>query len=141
MFEKFLNDDIDKEMMRDYLEQHAGYYDTLMQGIKTFSQQHLSSSDKYIDAISSQLLELNKLQQHDLSAEERIHLHNKSDELLDRMKNEADKNRNHAIQITAIAAGAFAAIGGGAIYLATRNPDLLKKGIETIAQETTKRIK
>jgi len=46
----------------------------------------------------------------------------------------------HGRTFATIAGGVALVLGGGAIFLATRNPDIMKKGLEMVAQETVKQI-
>ena len=72
--------------------------------------------------------------------EQKDKIYQQIDSLLDRIKEEVNANRSYGEKLVLVTGSVALAIAGGAIYLATRNPEVLKKGVETIAQETVKRI-
>lgn len=140
MFDKFTKGEIDREMMKNYLEEHVHLFDTLVDGVKSFSNSHEKSSHDYIENIGKQIIELQKFLETNRPIDEVIKINREINDLLERLKEETNANRNHAVRFATLAAGVFCVIGGGAVFIANKNPELLKKGIETVAESTTKRL-
>jgi hypothetical protein len=60
--------------------------------------------------------------------------------VLDRMKEEAEAGRGTMKTVVTIAAGVGVVVLGDAVAIATKNPELMKKGIEMVAKETVKSV-
>ena len=140
LIEMNLKGEFGKEIFKDYLKEGNITYKTFFDGLGTFVDTHKSSSNKYLELLEYRMKDLMKQAESAKTDEQKEILDNQIDLILDRLKEEVNENRFHG-QKFALVAGAVATVFvGGAIYLVTRNSEVLKKGVEMIAQETVKQI-
>ncbi|RFB12737.1 hypothetical protein DZB84_18485 [Bacillus sp. HNG] len=129
-----------KEVFKEFLKEANVTYTTFVEGLKNFVNVHKDSSNKYIEALNSRMKDLMEQAKNAKTADEKDRLDKKIDEILDRLKQEADANRSQGQKYALIAGGVATIVAGGAIFLVTRNPEVIKKGAEMIAKETLKQI-
>ncbi|MFB5088372.1 hypothetical protein PGC35_14395 [Psychrobacillus sp. PGGUH221] len=140
LIELHLTNKIDKEDLKEFLKESNVTYKTFIEGLGVFVDIHKESSNKYIESLDYRLKDLIKQAENAETEELKEKLDKKIDSILNRLKEEADANRTHFQKTLIVTAGLGASVIGGAIFLATRNPELFKKGVEMIAQESIKRI-
>lgn len=129
-----------KEVFKEFLKEANVSYTTFIEGLKNFVDVHKESSNKYIEALNLRIEDLMEQAKNANTADEKEKLDKKIDEILDRLKQEADANRTQGQKYALIAGGVVTILAGGAIFLVTRNPEMIKKGAEMIAKETIKQI-
>lgn len=140
LIEMNIKGQIGKEVLKEFLKEANVSYTTFVEGLKTFVNVHRESSNKYIEALNSRIEDLMEQAKNANTADEKDKLDKKIDEILDRLKQEADANRTQGQKYALIAGGVVTILAGGAIFLVTRNPEMIKKGAEMIAKETIKQI-
>lgn len=140
LIEMNIKGQVDNETIRDFLKESNVAFKIFFDGLGTFIDTHKSSSNQYIETINDYIKDLSSQAENAETDEQKEKIYQKIDSLLDRIKEEVNANRSHGEKLAWMAGSVALTLAGGAIYLATRNPDILKKGVETIAQETVKRI-
>ena len=129
-----------KEIFRDYLKESNITYKTFFEGLGTFIDAHKSSSNKYLEMLDYRMKDLMKQAENAKTDEQKEKLDKQIESIIERLKEEVNANRLHGQKFAMIAGGVATVLAGGAILLVTRNPEVLKKGAEMLAQETVKQI-
>ncbi|USK60404.1 hypothetical protein [Peribacillus asahii] len=129
-----------KEVFRDFLKETNTTYKSFVEGLGKFIDVHKSSSNKYMEALDFRMKDLMKQAENARTPEDKEKFDRKIDDILNRLKEEAEANRSQGQKYAIIAGGVATILAGGAIFLVTRNPEVLKKGAEMIAKETVKQI-
>lgn len=132
--------EVDKEVFNTFLKEANITYTTFINSLKEYSNSHMDSSNNYTLALSSRLDNLSEQAKNAKTPEDEEKLDAKIDDILNRLKQEAADNRKHSWRTTALIGGVGITVIGGAVFMATRNPEVFKKGLEMIAKETVKQI-
>lgn len=140
LIEMNIKGEFGKDIFKELLKESNTSYKTFIEGLGNFINTHKSSSDKYIEALDWRMKNLAKQAENAKTEQEKEQIDKEIDKILDRIEKEADKNRGHGQKFGLIAGGIATVLAGSAIFLVTRNPEVLKKGAEIVAQETIKQI-
>ncbi|WP_175638329.1 hypothetical protein [Metabacillus schmidteae] len=140
LIEMNIQGQIEKEILKEFLKESNITYKTFVEGLKTFIDSHKSSSNKYMEALDYRMKGLMKQAENANTPEDKEKVDKEIDIILDRLKEEVDSNRKHTLKVVMVAGGIGTILAGSAIFIATRNPEVLKKGVEMIAKETVKQI-
>lgn len=128
----YLKDGFSTEELTAYLKEANLGYEAFINGLDSFIEKGNYSSKKYTDALQSLVDDLRVRIKEAKTVEEDERIWVNINNLLDRMKEEADRETDLINNLSKIAAGVGVIVIGGAVAIATKNPDLLKKGIEMI---------
>lgn len=129
-----------KEVFKDYLKESNTAYKTILDGLGSFIDTHVKSSEKYLEVLDYRMKNLMKQSENAKTDEQKEKLDQQIEAILDRLKEEVNENRMQGHKFALIAGSVATVLAGGAVFLVTRNPDVLKKGAEMIAQETVRQI-
>ncbi|MCM3390611.1 hypothetical protein M3649_21235 [Ureibacillus chungkukjangi] len=140
LIEMNIKGEFEKEVFKDYLKENNITYKIFFEGLGTFVDTHKSSSNKYLELLDYRMKDLIKQAENAKTDEQKEKLDKQIDSILDRLKEEVTANRSHGQNFAWMAGGVAIVLAGSAIFLATRNPEVFKKGVEMIAQETVKQI-
>jgi len=140
LIEMSIKGDFGKDIFKEFLKETNTSYKTFIEGLKVFVDTHKSSSNKYIEALDYRMKDLMKQVENAKTEEEKEKIEKKIDTILDRLEKEANENRKQGQKYALIASGVAITLAGSAIFLVTRNPEVVKKGVEMIARETVKQI-
>lgn len=140
LIEMNLKGQFENEIFRNYLKESNITYKTLIEGLSAFIDTHKPSSNKYLEILDNRINSLMKQAENAKTDEQKERLDYQIDLILDRLKKEVNENRIHSQKLALIAGSMATMIAGGALFLVTRNPEVLKKGTEMIAKETFKQI-
>ena len=140
LIEMNIKGEFGKEVFKEFLKETNTSYKTFLEGLGTFVDTHKSSSNKYLEALDYRMKDLMKQAEIAKTDEQKEALDKKIDSILDDLKEEVNANRLQGIKFAIIAGGIATVLAGSAVFLVTRNPEVLKKGVEMIALETTKQI-
>lgn len=132
--------DIDTEVFSTFLKEANITYTTFINSLKEYSNSHMDSSNNYTSALRSRLDDLTEQAKNIKTPEDEEKLDAKIEDILNRLKQESSDNRQHSWRITTFIGGIGVVVIGGAVLMATKNPDVFKKGMEMIAKETVKQI-
>jgi hypothetical protein len=128
--------DIFKELMHKSNITYKQYLDSLGK----FIDNDKEASKAYQETISWLIMDLRKEAESVETDEAKEKIHAKIEALLDRMEKEVNKKREQGIKYAALAAGALTIVGGLGFYAITKNPALLKKGAEMVAQAAAQQV-
>lgn len=140
LIDMYIKGQFENENIRDYLKESNVTFKTFFDGIGAFVETHKTSSNKYIETLDDCIKDLRRQAESAETDEQKEKIYNQIKSLLDKIKEEVNANRSYGEKLVLMTGSVALALAGGALYLATRNPEVLKKGVETIAQETVKRI-
>lgn len=140
LIEMNIKGQIENEVFKEFFQEGNITYKTFIEGLNNFVHAHMSSSNKYSEALEYRMRDLIEQAKNADTDAEKERLERAIDSVLDKLKDEAEANRGQTIKIAMIAAGVGTIITGGAIFVATRNPEILKKGVEIIAKESAKQL-
>ncbi|MET3697125.1 hypothetical protein SAMN05877753_1054 [Bacillus oleivorans] len=129
-----------KDVFKEFVKENNTTYKNFIDGLVKLTSVHETASATYLKTLEWLIKDLRKEVENATTLEEKKEIDKKIDAILDRIEKEADKNREHGRTGMLILAGVATLIMGSGIYLFTRNPELLKKGTQMIAQETVKQI-
>lgn len=139
ILEDYVKDDLDKEELTSFMKGANVTYQIFMNGIDRFFEESNYSSKKYTDGLQS-LLDGLKEQINDvhITEEENERIWRNIDKVLDRMKEEAIRQNDLGKEYSFLGLGVAGLAIAGAITVVTKNPEMLKKGIEMIQTKTSK---
>lgn len=140
LIEMYIKGQIENENIKDYLKESNVTFKTFFDGLGAFVETHKTSSNKYIETLDDLIKDLRRQAESAETDEQKEKIYQQIDSLLDRIKEEVNANRSYGEKMVMVTGSVALALAGGALYLATRNPEVLKKGVEIIAQETVKKI-
>lgn len=130
----FLEDKLRTDEIIEYIKEANIGYQIFMNGLEYLYEQGNYSSKKYTDVLQSLIDDLRIQIKEATTIEEDERIWTNIHRLLDRMKEEVKRETDSKSKFlwTATTVGALAV--GGVVTLVTKNPDFLKKGIETILE-------
>ncbi|MGI2329129.1 hypothetical protein [Planococcus sp. YIM B11945] len=138
LVEHYIKDDIGTEELISYMKGANVAFQTFVNGLDSFFEKGNYSSNKYTDVLQSLIDDLRVQSKEAITVEEEERIWIKIDKVLDRMKDEADRRTNIFTNLGVMTATVSAVVIGGAVTVATKNPELLKKGIEMIPKKIGK---
>lgn len=134
------NGQINNQVFMAFLKEANVTYTTFVNSLDIYLNSHKDSSKDYVSALRSRLDNLMEQVKNAKTPEDEEKIDAKIDKILDRLKQEATDNRQHSLRATAFIGGVGVIVIGGAVFMVTKNPEVFKKGIEMIANETVKQI-
>lgn len=132
LVEHYLKDDIETEELTSYMKEANVGYETFINGLDSIFEKGYRSSNKYTDVLQSLIEDLRVQSKESKTVEEEIRIWINIEKILDRMKDESEREVGLITNLGGIAAGVGLSIIGGAVAIAANNPDLLKKGISML---------
>lgn len=139
LLEYYINDDLDKEELTSYMKGANITFRIFINGIDRFFEKSNYSSQKYTDGLQSLLDVLReRINDGNVPVEEDERIWRNIDKVLDRMKEEAIRQNDLGKDYSLLGLGVGSIAIVGAIALVTKNPEMLKKGIEMIQKKTNK---
>lgn len=134
LFAMSVKGEFDKEVFKDFLRESNITFTKLMDGLDNFANIHKFSSDEYVLTLKMLITDLKEEAKNATTPEEKEQCFNKVLVLLDRFEKEVDNNREHGKNLALAATGAAVMVAGAAMFLVTRNPEVLKKGTAMIVK-------
>lgn len=136
--DSYIKEDIETEELTKYMKEANVGYQTFIDGIDSFFEKGIYSSNVYTNVLQSLLDDLRVQSKEATTLEEEERVWIKIEKILDRMKDEAERGTGLITNLGKMAVGVSTLVIGGAITIATKNPELLRKGIEMIPKKIGK---
>jgi hypothetical protein len=129
-----------KEIFKQLMQNSNITYKQYLDSLGKFIDNDKESSKAYQETISWLIKDLRKEAERAETEEAKEKIHAKIESLLDRMEKEVNRKREQGIKYAALAVGALTIVGGLGFYAITKNPALLKKGAEIVAQAAAQQV-
>jgi len=140
LIEMQIKGEFGKDVFKEFVKENNTTYKTFVDGLVNITKIHESASDTYLQTLNWLVQDLRKESEKATTFEERERNDKKIDDILDRLQKESKDNKEHGLKFGRLAAGvAVVGIGAG-LFVFSKNPELLKKGTQMIAQEAVKQI-
>ncbi|EDZ56991.1 hypothetical protein BCH308197_3674 [Bacillus cereus H3081.97] len=130
--------EFDIEVFKNFLNESNIGLKTLLDGFSNFANLHKFSSDEYILTLKMLIIDFKEQAKNSKTKEERDEYLDRLFILVDKMKEETNANREHGTNFALAAAGVAVAAAGAAVFLVTRNPEVLKKGTTMFVKHALK---
>lgn len=128
----YIKDDMATEELTTFMKEANVGYETFLDGLESIFEKGYRSSNKYTDVLQSLVDDLRVQSKEAKTVEEENRIWINIEKILDRMKEEAERGTSLITNLGGIAAGVGLTVIGGAVAIAAKNPELLKKGIDMI---------
>lgn len=124
------NNEFKKDIFKEYFKTVNPSVQSVIDGIKSLAKEHVSK--EYINSINKVIDQLNKEYEKAETEEEKDNIYYKIEKLLDRIKAETHEQREWLKTLGKYGLGGAVILGGIGIAIATRNTEVLKKGLQVI---------
>ncbi|MEH7254288.1 hypothetical protein V7111_19380 [Neobacillus niacini] len=129
-----------KDVFKEFVKENNTTYKTFVDGLGNFTKIHESASNTYSQTLRWLVEDLRKESEKATTFEEKERIDKKIDDILNRLQKESKDNKEHGLKFGKLLAG-VAIVGLGAVLLVfTKNPALLKKGTQMVAQAFVNQI-
>ncbi|MFB5088318.1 hypothetical protein PGC35_14125 [Psychrobacillus sp. PGGUH221] len=123
-------DEFNKDIFKEYSKTVNPSVQSVIDGMKSFAKEHVSK--EYINSINKVIDQLNKEYEKAKTEEEKDKIYDQIERLLDRIKAEAHEQREWIKTLGKYGLGGAVILGGIGIAIATRNTEVLKKGLQVL---------
>ena len=127
---------IDEKTFNDYMSFTSPQVQSLLDGLKSFSESQAKISVKFLDIIKDSIDIFKKELERDLSKKEREGIRQDIFKLIKEAKEESDKSRGFFSKLACIGAGVVVVGIGGGVYVLTKgkNTQIMTKGAELLGK-------
>ncbi|WP_062231936.1 hypothetical protein [Fictibacillus sp. FJAT-27399] len=140
LIEMQIKGEFGKDVFKEFVKENNTTYKTFVDGLGNITKIHESASDTYSQTLKWLVEDLRKESEKATTFEEKERIDKKIDDILNRLQKESKDNKEHGLKFGRLVAGvAVVGIGAG-LFVFTKNPELLKKGTQMIAQKSVKQI-
>jgi hypothetical protein len=140
LIEMQIKGEFGKDVFKEFVKENNTTYKTFVDGLGNFTKIHESASDTYSQTLKWLVEDLRKESEKATTIEEKERIDKKIDDILNRLQKESKDNKEHGLKFGALVAGVAVVGLGAGLFVFTKNPELLKKGTQMIAQESVKQI-
>ncbi|KMJ59379.1 hypothetical protein AB685_00355 [Bacillus sp. LL01] len=140
LIEMQIKGEFGKDVLKEFIKENNTTYKTFVDGIVNLTKIHESASDTYSQTLKWLVEDLRKESEKAITSEEKDRVDKRIDEILNRLQKESADNKEHGLKFGKIVAGVAVVGLGTGIFVFTKNPELLKKGTQLIAQEAVKQV-
>ncbi|MEH7464753.1 hypothetical protein V7166_22710 [Bacillus thuringiensis] len=130
--------EFDTKVLKNFLNESNVGLKTMIDGFNNFANVHKSSSDEYISTLKMLIDDFKEQAKNSKTQEERDKYLDRLFILVDKMKEEVNDNREHGKNFALAATGVAVAVASAAVFLVTRNSEVLKKGTTMFVKNALK---
>lgn len=140
LIEMQIKGEFGRDVFKEFVKENNTTYKTFVDGLSNFTKIQESASDTYTQTLKWLVEDLRKESEKATTFEEKERIDKKVDDILNRLQKESKDNKEHGLKFGVLVAGVAALGLGTGLFVITKNPELLKKGAQMIAQESVKQI-
>jgi hypothetical protein len=125
---------IDQDIFTEYMKNVSPSVKELVGAVKSITKENKELSEKAINSLDRVIKMLEKEYESAKTEDQKDKIWKRIETLLQAVREEVRENRNFALKVFGIGAGAVVVLGGVGLFLATRgrNTEVIKQGVKQI---------